>query len=155
MLLCSTELNLSCRVWQSSNLIDSSLFPTFLGAHSVTLTDRNTASAEANLNANQHNVASGGITVTPLEWGQDVSQFSPPFDLILAADVVYEESSFHLLARSLQDLSSPETTVLLAHKHRYEKGNQFFGMLSETFDSKLVWYRSEGDLKIYRMQKKN
>ena len=122
-----------------------------LGAQSVVLTDRSTSSAKANLEANKDNFSGREITVSRLEWGQDVSSFNPPFDVLLAADVVYIEDYFHALIKSLSELSSSETVVLLSCKHRYEREDQFIELLRDSFDIEPVW--SEQSLKIYYLRK--
>ena len=128
------------------------LYP--IGAQSVVLTDRNTAPAEANLQLNRHNLEGRTITVSHLEWGveEDITTFNLPFDVVLAADVVYLEESFPLLIKSLDDLTDSHTLVLLSCKHRYESYMKFFQLLQEKFDSEIVWYNQ--DIKVYRCTKK-
>jgi len=128
------------------------LYP--IGAWSVVLTDRNTAPAEANLQLNRHNLEGRTITVSHLEWGveEDITTFNLPFDVVLAADVVYVEESFPLLIKSLDDLTDSHTLVLLSCKHRYESYMKFFQLLQEKFDSEIVWYNQ--DIKVYRCRKK-
>lgn len=89
-----------------------------------------------------------------MEWGveEDIATFSPPFDVILAADVVYVEESFPLLIKSLDDLADSHTLVLLSCKHRYESYMKFFQLLREKFDSEIVWYNQ--DIKVYRCRKR-
>ena len=118
------------------------------------LTDRHTASAEANLAGNRHNIPSGrDISVSRLEWGQDVSDFGPPFELILAADVVYVEETFPLLIHSLRELSDVNTVVLLSCKRRYERDDRFFELLHLSFDSEVL-QSDDHDLRLYRVRKK-
>lgn len=125
-----------------------------LGANPVILTDRHTTSAEANLAANRHNIPpSRDVSVSRLEWGQDVSRFRPPFELILAADVVYVEDTFPLLIRSLGELSDSNTVILLSCKHRYERDNRFFELLHSNFNSEVLW-SEERNLKLYNVRKK-
>ena len=128
------------------------LYP--IGAWSVVLTDRNTAPAEANLQLNRHNLEGRTITVSHLEWSvkEDITTFNLPFDVVLAADVVYVEESFPLLIKSLDDLTDSHTLVLLSCKHRYESYMKFFQLLQEKFDSEIVWYNQ--DIKVYRCRKK-
>lgn len=128
------------------------LYP--IGARSVVLTDRNTAPAEANLQLNRHNLEGRTITASHLEWGveEDIITFNLPFDVVLAADVVYMEESFPLLIKSLDDLTDSHTLVLLSCKHRYESYMKFFQLLQEKFDSEIVWYNQ--DIKVYRCRKK-
>ena len=82
----------------------------------------------------------------------DLATFSPPFDMILAADVVYVEESFPLLIKSLDDLTDSQTVVLLSCKHRYESYMKFFTLFQTKFDFEVVWFNE--DLKVYRARKK-
>ena len=121
------------------------------------LTDRLTSSAEANLKANRHNLVGRDVTVSRLEWGEDVTNFHPPFDVILAADVVYSEDTFPLLIESLDDLSSTETTMLLACKQRYgDREATFFHLLaSKNFKFEVAWLHSERNLTVFSIHKIN
>ena len=124
------------------------------GAASVVITDRNPQPAEHNLHLNSHHLDSQGPVITrKLEWGQDVSDFHPPYDVLLAADVVYIEDTFPLLIESMDMLSSAHTTVLLSCKYRYERDSKFLEMLGERFVSEVVW--RSGDLSIYCVRKRN
>ncbi len=126
--------------------------PSSPGAQSVVLTDRNIASTEANIQANRENLRGRQVTVSQLEWGQDVSSFDPPFDVLLAADVVYIEESFPLLLQSLCDLSSHETAIFLSSKHRYEREDRFIQMAQSVFRTEVLW--SDQALRIYRLYKR-
>ena len=132
-----------------------SILPT--GASSVSVTDKLTFSAEANLYANRHNLAGKQVTVSRLEWGcNNVTHLGPPFDVILAADVVYSEETFPLLIKSFGDLSSLETTLLLAHKQRYrEREMAFFDLLSKAaFELEVAWSLPERSVTIYNIYKR-
>jgi len=56
------------------------------------------------------------VRVKALHWGEDVSEFSPPFDVILAADVVYQCMNVDSLVKALCDLSGPNTLILIAYE---------------------------------------
>ena len=60
----------------------------------MAITDRTITPAETNFKANQHNLLDRHVTVAQFEWGNDPSHFKPPFDVILAADVIYIEETF-------------------------------------------------------------
>ena len=118
------------------------------------ITDRNPRPAEHNLELNSHNLEPlRWVAVRELTWGQDISTFHPPYDVLLAADVVYIEESFPLLIQSMADLTDTRTAVLLSCKHRYERDLRFLEMLRETFVTEVVW--TSGDLSIYSLRKKN
>lgn len=117
------------------------------------ITDRNPEPAKLNLNLNSDNLdPQRPVVVRELTWGQDVTDFHPPYDVILAADVVYIEKSFLALIQSLEQLSSLDTIILLSWKYRYERDVRFLQMLSERFVLKVVW--SSGDLSIHSIRKR-
>ena len=121
----------------------------------MTITDRNPLPAQGSVSLNSHHIhPHRPLTVLPLTWGQDVSsEFHPPYDVILAADVVYIEDTFTQLLKSLDDLSDPNTTILLSCKYRYERDSQFLDLLRVKFMSDIVW--SQGSLTIYHIKKKD
>ena len=120
----------------------------------MAITDKNTLPATDNLQLNSHQLDSQRpVSVHQLNWGQDVSSFHPPYDVILAADVVYIEDTFPLLIKSLDDLSDLHTIILLSCKYRYKRDSQFLDMLKEVFTSEVVWL--SGDLSIHSLRKKS
>ena len=129
------------------------------GAESVVVTDKTTGPAEANLKANRHNLSNKDITVAQFEWGKDPSHFKPPFDIVLAADVIYIEDTFPLLLQSLADLSDHETVILISCKRRYERDDRFFDLLRKSgrFSYNIVWRwpqepgQPENDVKVYEV----
>ena len=133
------------------------------GAESVIITDKTITPAEINLKANQHNLLDRNITVAQFEWGKDPSHLRPPFDVVLAADVIYIEETFPLLLQSLVDLSDRETVILLSCKRRYERDDRFFDLLRESgrFSYSVVWQWPKGeeepqelenDVKVYKIR---
>ena len=127
------------------------LYPSPLGAASVVITDRNPEPAKRNLKLNSNNLdPQRPVAVRELTWGQDVSDFRSPYDVILAADVVYIEETFPSLIQCLEALSGVHTTILLSCKYRYERDSRFLRMLSEKFVSKVVW--TSGDFSIHNIR---
>ena len=126
----------------------------------MTITDKTITPAETNLKANQHNLLDRHVTVAQFEWGSDPSHFKPPFDVILAADVIYIEETFPLLLQSLVDLSDRETVILISCKRRYERDDHFFDLLRESrrFSYSVVrqWPKDNGqpenDVKVYEVR---
>lgn len=120
----------------------------------VTITDRKMAlnvtrmNVEGNLGKDQNSVA-----IKELEWGQDVSSFSPPFDFVLGADVVYIEETFNDLQKTLQDLCDENSIVLLSCKIRYDRDKRFFELLSKYFRHETVMYDQEMDIIVYEARK--
>lgn len=126
----------------------------FSGAASVILTDKDTRPAQMNLEQNRPSVEGNDITTSKLEWGESVLTFNPPFDVILAADVIYIEEVFTELAQTLEDLSDSNSIVLLCCKRRYERDDRFFQQLlaSGKFEDHIVkiW---QGDITVHRLRR--
>lgn len=120
----------------------------------VTITDRKMAlnvtrmNVEGNLGKNQDSVA-----IKELEWGQNVYSFSPPFDFVLGADIVYIEETFNDLLKTLQDLCDENSIVLLSCKIRYDRDKRFFELLSKHFFHETVMYDKELDIVVYKAKK--
>ena len=129
---------------------------TLLGAAHVVLTDRDIRPAVRNLEHNRHNLESNNITSSVLVWGKDLATFDPPYDIVLAADVIYIEETFPDLIKTLVDLTGPKTLVLLACKYRYERDTQFFQMLENTgkFEDRVVktWPDNE-DITVHELRR--
>lgn len=58
------------------------------------------------------------VTAAPLAWGESVAALHPPFDVVLASDVLYQAEALPLFVQSLRELSSPSTLTLLCNEHR-------------------------------------
>ena len=120
----------------------------------VTITDRKMAlnttrmNVERNLGKNQNRVA-----IKELEWGQNVSSFSPPFDFVLGADIVYIEDTFNDLLKTLQDLCDATSVVLLSCKIRYDRDKRFFELLSQSFSHQTILYDQELDITLFEAKK--
>lgn len=96
------------------------------------------------------------ITSAVLEWGASLATFDPPYDIILAADVIYIEETFPKLIQTLTDLTSARSVVLLACKYRYERDYRFFELLAKSgrFEDKVVQtWQDGGDIKIHELRR--
>lgn len=87
-----------------------------LGAH-VVLTDRPSLLPGLQRNVDDNGLQNS-ITVHALEWGDDCSALSPPFDFILMSDVLYDVAAMPHLCKTLVDLSNARTQILLAYELR-------------------------------------
>ena len=121
----------------------------------MVLTDRDTRPAETNLALNRQNLV-GKIAISKLEWGSNVTHSKPPFDIILAADVVYIEETFSELIKTLEDLSDSHSVILLSCKRRYERHDRFFKRLLDTrkFTKEVVrtWQEKE-DVAVHKLRR--
>ncbi len=90
-----------------------------LGASSVILTDLNYLEGLVTANITRNNLSSKA-SFAPLTWGQPLSSQipPPPFDIILASDVLYQHDCVHPLISTLKTLSGPSTQIFLSTEHR-------------------------------------
>lgn len=66
----------------------------------------------------QANGLAGVATAEALPWGEPVGQLHPPFDVVLASDVLYQAQALPLFVRTLAALCGPATLALLCNEHR-------------------------------------
>lgn len=94
-----------------------------LGAARVTATDGSDEMVERiNLNIATNDVRKCGVECRPLWFGDESHLETQPFDVILGADVTYDESILGPLSRSLSRLlqARPTALVLIAATVRRE-----------------------------------
>ncbi|KAH9326107.1 hypothetical protein KI387_006285, partial [Taxus chinensis] len=81
---------------------------------------------------NPFSVSFGSIQVAELDWGnqQHIAAVDPPFDYIIATDVVYAERLLEPLLQTILSLAGPRTTILLGYELRstlvHEKMNELW-----------------------------
>ena len=66
----------------------------------------------------QTNDLAGCASVKELKWGSDVKGFNPPFDIIIASDLLYDVKSIPELMLTIVSLSSSDTVTYLAFELR-------------------------------------
>lgn len=66
----------------------------------------------------QANNLAGKVTVAPLQWGQDCEEFTPPFSIIIASDLIYEMEQIPKLMLTIVSLSDSDTITYLAFELR-------------------------------------
>ena len=91
--------------------------------------------------------------VLELKWGQNLEKFNKIYDYILGADIIYFEETFCDLEATLNDLSGPNTKVLLSCKIRYPKDQRFLKNLENKFSSNNVFYDENFGIHIFLFQK--
>jgi len=112
------------------------------------------------------------LRVEELLWGDEAQQAAVGagglFDVILAADVVYESSinkgamlqAYEGLFESMWQLSHDDTLVLLAYKQRFATEPLFFSVMTEYFEQeqlqtdKLAAHAEHSGLQIFRYRKR-
>mmetsp|Transcript_51029 Transcript_51029/g.119730 ORF Transcript_51029/g.119730 Transcript_51029/m.119730 type:complete len:216 (+) Transcript_51029:2-649(+) len=111
-----------------------------LGAE-VSLTDMEISVPllQRNIDANQE-LLGGRCKAEELDWGKTpTSGFSPPLDVVLAADVVYEPAVVPRFVECLSELCGPQTLCLLAFFERVPAaGSEFWKQLPMHFDFEKV-----------------
>lgn len=88
-----------------------------LGVSSVILTDLPHLQDLISTNIARNGFADKASFAT-LIWGDSSTSLSPPFDLVLASDVLYQHDWVEPLISTLISLSGSNTVVYLANEHR-------------------------------------
>ena len=116
------------------------------------VTDRHIEMAQCNMDANNGVLQNLNISAVPYSWGDTLpDSLMMNFDLILGADIIYIEDTYSFLVDSLSKLSTINTVILLASKHRYEKTEKFLCLSKELFDHSVI--HKEGTVSIYQLRK--
>jgi len=116
----------------------------------VTLTDRPVALPVLHQNVDINAIEN--VQVRELVWGQkNLDEFSPPYNVIIGADIVYIEETFEDLIDTVDRLSDSRTVVILSCLIRYERDSRFLDMLGKRFAVQLL-HRSR-DVKLFTAMK--
>eukprot|EP00820_Chromera_velia_P018083 Cvel_27229.t1-p1 / transcript=Cvel_27229.t1 / gene=Cvel_27229 / organism=Chromera_velia_CCMP2878 / gene_product=hypothetical protein / transcript_product=hypothetical protein / location=Cvel_scaffold3368:15271-17085(+) / protein_length=241 / sequence_SO=supercontig / SO=protein_coding / is_pseudo=false len=73
---------------------------------------------------------------------EEASASASPFDVVLAADVVYSEPLFVPLVECLLRVCGPQTVVLLAYQQRGQEEKKFFDLLDQYFERNSLLLRA-------------
>lgn len=132
-----------------------------LGAH-VTLTDTPSVLdiIHINIKANEGKGMATRADVAPCVWGEDCGALKPPYEILLASDVLYHEDSHGPLLATLRDLSDTNTRIIFAYERRRKINDRFFKKATKYFDWKLIPATdinpgTEDAVTIYLMQKRD
>lgn len=70
----------------------------------------------------------GKVRIAQLYWGNEkqVEALKPPFDLVVATDVVYLEDTVKPLLATMSALAGPETVVVLGYQMRSPEAHELF-----------------------------
>ena len=124
-----------------------------VGASNVMVTDRHIEMAQCNTDINHGSLQNLSISVVPYSWGEPLPDpLTTKFDLILGADIIYIEDTYSFLLDSLSKLSTTDTVVLLASKHRYDKIEKFLLLSEKFFDHTVI--HNDGTVSIYKFKKR-
>ncbi|KDO30248.1 hypothetical protein SPRG_19800 [Saprolegnia parasitica CBS 223.65] len=108
-----------------------------LGAAAVTLTDMDEVVPMLQYNL-QLNALEAIASAAPLCWGTSSSHLSPPFEVVVMSDVVYDPAGYAPLVQTLLDVTTPSTTILMAHRSRHPQEQDFFQLLRASFDTETI-----------------
>jgi len=77
-----------------------------------------------------------------LQWGNEADvvnlPIQPPFNLILASDLIYEPNSYSQLIQTLERLSDQQTIILMSYEKRKSREREFWLLLSCSFEWKFL-----------------
>ncbi|XP_074661716.1 protein N-lysine methyltransferase METTL21A-like [Tubulanus polymorphus] len=127
------------------------LYSNVLGAE-VTITDRQEVLDHIRNVVKHNELDNSRLTVAELDWTKNYPEFGT-FDVIVGADVIYIESLFQDLLKTLTNLSNSETVVFLSCKIRYDKDWRFIDMLKKTMHVEEVLHDKDRDIRIFKANK--
>ncbi|GLD92220.1 hypothetical protein PINS_up000753 [Pythium insidiosum] len=116
------------------------IYCAMLGAH-VTLTDMEEVIPllDYNIRLNFKDSTAQMPRAVAHMWGTSTERLGVTPDVIVMSDVVYDPEGYAPLVTSLTALAkTPATTILMAHRSRNPMEGQFFDLLGQQFDVKLV-----------------
>ena len=98
----------------------------FLGAQ-VTATDMNKEGVQTLLRKNLGANGAVGVQVAPHDWGSVVAApLAPPYDYVLASDVIFKEELVPLLLKSMEALAGPHSVVFMCAENHSQRALDLF-----------------------------
>jgi hypothetical protein len=81
--------------------------------------------------AGKAGVKAGKVKVAQLYWGnqKQIEALKPPFDYVIAGDVVYLENIVQPLLETMSALAGPETVIILGYQIRQAEAHELFWRL--------------------------
>ncbi|KAG0211182.1 hypothetical protein BGX28_008362 [Mortierella sp. GBA30] len=99
--------------------------------------DEALALMQQNVDANQALLPNNNMKVGFLDWAEKDRKVEP-VEILLLADVVYNDLSHEFLLQTILDYSDEKTKILLGYKFRHEAEQQFFERAKQFFDMEIV-----------------
>ncbi|TIA90694.1 hypothetical protein E3P99_01436 [Wallemia hederae] len=86
-----------------------------------------------NIKRNAHLYENIQLRAEELSWGESSPVENAPYDVVIAADITYNTSSFSLLSKTLESIfnANPSTRLILAHKYRDQQEETFWEYTKE------------------------
>eukprot|EP00897_Mesotaenium_endlicherianum_P005020 jgi/Mesen1/4546/ME000232S03809 len=108
-----------------------------LGARDVLLTDmpENLSLLQQNIVQNSQEEVS---SVKTLMWGANVDDLHPPFDIVLATDVLYDHASITPLVNTLCALSDSSSVIYIAYGRNRWAESSFIEQIKGRLDCQIV-----------------
>ncbi|GFP86447.1 protein-lysine methyltransferase mettl21d [Phtheirospermum japonicum] len=137
-----------------------------LGLHDVLLTDIDPVMPALKHNLKRNKPAlKKTLKIARLYWGNEaqVMSLKPPFDLVIAADVVYLEETVAPLIKSMEMLVADDGVVLMGYQLRSPEAHKlFWEMCVDVFDVEKIPHEhlhpeyayEESDVYVFRKKKK-
>jgi len=83
------------------------------------------------------------IKVSCIKWGKDNESYEniePPYDYILAADVLYQKESIPLLLSTMYNLSDESTKIFMSFERHNEVADYFMSQVTQIFAVEKIPY---------------
>lgn len=78
------------------------------------------------------------LTVKTLEWGTPVEHLQPPFDVVVACDVMYIAEAVPALVKTLADASAAGSCIYIAHGRNQQARMKFMKSCAAIFSVQVV-----------------
>lgn len=96
----------------------------------------------------QDTCGESSLQVKVLDWSDAANELLlEHWDMVIGADIVYIESSFDDLIRTMRTLRCPQ--LVLSCRLRYAKDHKFIRRAQEYFKVKLIFHDQGRDIKIF------
>lgn len=124
------------------------------------LLETNVSQNPINLSSMGESKKQGSTETKEFFWGSDPTHLGLPFDVIIAADCVYELQLFDQLAKALKDICSPQTKAYFCIEHRWSDIEQWWWKeVKKDFNVRIVPREEHGSMShpkidIYELKKK-
>ncbi|KAI8336507.1 putative methyltransferase-domain-containing protein [Chlamydoabsidia padenii] len=131
------------------------MFPDRYPNVKITLTDLPDALPLIDYNKQFNGITEDNVMVIPLGWGnekdiQHIRHDTPPIDIIIASDLLYDPAHFSALIKTLSGLAVPGRTVIyLGYKRRGLKESDehyFFDLCCKYFDIQTMYDGAGNDM---------
>lgn len=108
-----------------------------------------------NVNENLSPLEKSHVKIESLTWGQPTDpNLNRLYDMIIGADLVYDETLFDDLIYTLITYANVATDIYIAARIRYEKDEKFFAKLKHYFLVDEIFYDQSRDIRLFLCHKK-